>query len=166
MKLTAFALGTVLCSGVTLCLNYASAGDQPGTTTEKTPAAKAAAPDMADMMKKWEAAATPGPAHQALDPLVGDWEVGSRGKQTGSFPATLGFRFLAGLLTILVLYVSVRLQIVLTTAQSSNVLIVGLMVEAQKIIRWVRWALILLLPPTGTMLCFNLTRRYKEPPSS
>jgi len=31
-------------------------------------------PKMNEMMKKTEAACTPGPAHRVLDPLVGDWE--------------------------------------------------------------------------------------------
>jgi hypothetical protein len=32
-------------------------------------------PKMEEMMKKMEAAGTPGAAHKALDPLVGDWEA-------------------------------------------------------------------------------------------
>jgi len=32
-------------------------------------------PKMEEMMKKAEAARTPGPAHQALEPLVGDWNA-------------------------------------------------------------------------------------------
>jgi hypothetical protein len=32
-------------------------------------------PAMEEMMKKAEAACTPGPAHQALEPLVGDWNA-------------------------------------------------------------------------------------------
>jgi hypothetical protein len=32
-------------------------------------------PKMEEMMKKAEAACTPGPAHQALEPLVGDWNA-------------------------------------------------------------------------------------------
>ena len=32
-------------------------------------------PKMEEMMKKAEAASTPGPAHQALEPLVGNWDV-------------------------------------------------------------------------------------------
>jgi hypothetical protein len=30
------------------------------------------------MMKRWEAAATPGAAHKVLDPLVGEWNVASK----------------------------------------------------------------------------------------
>ena len=36
---------------------------------------KKADPKMEEMMKKMEAAGTPGPAHKALDPLVGDWNA-------------------------------------------------------------------------------------------
>ena len=36
---------------------------------------KKADPKMEEMMKKIEAAGTPGPAHKALDPLVGDWNA-------------------------------------------------------------------------------------------
>ena len=32
-------------------------------------------PAMQEMMKKADAACTPGTAHQALDPLVGDWNA-------------------------------------------------------------------------------------------
>src|SRR5262245_9783693 len=32
-------------------------------------------PKTEELMKKAEAASTPGPAHQALEPLVGDWDV-------------------------------------------------------------------------------------------
>jgi Protein of unknown function (DUF1579) len=32
-------------------------------------------PEMEEMMKKAEAACTPGPAHQALEPLVGEWDA-------------------------------------------------------------------------------------------
>lgn len=38
----------------------------------------AAAPSEEEMMKKWEAAATPGAAHKALDALAGEWEVASK----------------------------------------------------------------------------------------
>ena len=66
---------------------------------------QAGAPDMEAMMKKWEAAATPGPAHKALEPLVGEWEVASKwymapdappmeSKGTSSIRWILGGRFL------------------------------------------------------------------------
>lgn len=32
-------------------------------------------PDMSEMMKKLEPAISPGPAHESLDPLVGEWDV-------------------------------------------------------------------------------------------
>src|SRR5688572_2024744 len=42
--------------------------------SEKTSSQKAD-PKMEEMMKKAEAAAKPGPAHKALDPLVGEWNA-------------------------------------------------------------------------------------------
>jgi hypothetical protein len=59
---------------------------------EEKPAAadaKAAEPNMEEMMKKQRAFATPGAGHKVLDPLVGEWEVQARfwmGGQDG--PAT------------------------------------------------------------------------------
>jgi hypothetical protein len=64
-KLSAFAvIGVLTCGNV-------SAQDR----SDKKDAAKGATPDMAEMMKKWEAAATPGPEHKALEPLVGEWSL-------------------------------------------------------------------------------------------
>jgi hypothetical protein len=37
-----------------------------------------AGPDMEEMMKKWEANATPGANHKILEPLVGEWTVEAR----------------------------------------------------------------------------------------
>jgi hypothetical protein len=39
---------------------------------------KGAPPGMQEMMKKMEEMAAPGPAHKALEPLVGEWNVQSR----------------------------------------------------------------------------------------
>lgn len=47
-------------------------------------AGKEAAPSMDEMMKKTEAAATPGTRHKALDPLVGEWNVEARFWMPGS----------------------------------------------------------------------------------
>lgn len=44
---------------------------------QKTPA-PAAAPPMEEMMKRMEAAGTPGPEHKVLATLAGDWEVESK----------------------------------------------------------------------------------------
>lgn len=47
---------------------------------EDKPAAKDKAPSAAEveMMKKWEAAATPGAEHKTLEPLVGEWNIVSK----------------------------------------------------------------------------------------
>jgi len=103
------------------------------------------------------------PLVYGLGSAVGVYLVGSRGIQTGSFLATLGWGFLTGFFSLLILYISLRLQAVLTTAQSSSLMIVGFVVELQKIVRWVHWAIVLLIPPIVTTFGFNLTRRYKEP---
>ena len=39
---------------------------------------KAPSPEELEMMKKWEAAATPGAGHKTLAPLAGEWEVSSK----------------------------------------------------------------------------------------
>jgi hypothetical protein len=45
---------------------------------DKGKAEKAPSAEELEMMKKWEAAATPGAEHKALEPLVGTWEVASK----------------------------------------------------------------------------------------
>jgi len=84
---------------------------------------------------------------------VGVYLVGSRGTQTGSFLATLGFAFIGGLVMFVMLIPVLFL---------SAALIVG----AENIVRWTLWVLISLIPPIFATLGFNLTRRYKQPPSS
>jgi len=42
---------------------------------EDKPASAPPEPSMEEMMKKMEAAGTPGAAHKALDPLVGEWDA-------------------------------------------------------------------------------------------
>jgi len=106
------------------------------------------------------------PLVYGLGSAVGVYLVGSRGKQTGSFLATLGCGFLAGFIALIILYVSLRLQTILTMARSSSVMMVGFIVELQKIFRCVCWVIVLLIPPILATLGFNLTRRYKEPPSA
>ena len=65
---------TLAVAGV-LFAHSAVSQDKPATADTK---AKAASPDREEMMKKAEAAATPGPAHKALEPLGGDWNVDGR----------------------------------------------------------------------------------------
>ncbi len=60
-QITRYAWSTLL--GGTLLAGFALASD------------KKADPKMEEMMKKMEAAGTPGPAHKALDSLVGDWNA-------------------------------------------------------------------------------------------
>jgi len=51
----------------------ATSQDKPAPTGKDTK--KADAPGMEEMMKKAEAAGKPGPAHKALDSLVGEWNI-------------------------------------------------------------------------------------------
>ncbi|HZO86608.1 MAG TPA: DUF1579 family protein, partial [Verrucomicrobiae bacterium] len=60
-QITGYAWSTLLAG--TLLAGFALASD------------KKADPKMEEMMKKMEAAGTPGPAHKALDSLVGDWNA-------------------------------------------------------------------------------------------
>lgn len=46
-----------------------------GAEEKDKPAAQKTDPQMAEMMKKVEAAGTPGQAHKALEPLVGNWSA-------------------------------------------------------------------------------------------
>src|SRR5687768_4430687 len=46
-------------------------------------------PKMEEMMKKAEAASTPGPAHKALEPLVGDWNAEVKMWMTPGAPPTI-----------------------------------------------------------------------------
>ena len=89
------------------------------------------------------------PPVYGLGSAVGVYLVGSRGKQTGSFLLTLTCGFSGGLI----------MQAMLPLANYlSDVLIV--------ILFWLLWPLVLLIPPILATLGFNLTRRYKQPPSS
>jgi hypothetical protein len=87
------------------------------------------------------------PPLYVLGSAVGVYLLGSRGKQTGSFLITLPGGFL-GLLVMVIL--------VLTSGDSS----VG---TGEKI---VIWGLLSLIGPIFATIAFNLTRRYKEPPSA
>lgn len=83
---------------------------------------------------------------------VGVYLVGTIGKETGSFPLTLGGAF-AGVITMCVM-LPLSLEV-------SGVLIVGV----ERIVSFAVFAFVLLIPPTMATLGFNLTRRYKKPPS-
>jgi len=55
------------------------AQDKPAAKENRSSSEKAgAAPGMEEMMKKMAEMAAPGPAHKALEPLVGDWTVEAR----------------------------------------------------------------------------------------
>jgi hypothetical protein len=85
------------------------------------------------------------PPLYVLGSAVGVYLLGTRGNQTGSFQATLGFSFLGGLFMAVVLYLFL---IVLT--------------QAERILL----APVLLFSPVLATYGFNLRRRYKEPPSA
>jgi hypothetical protein len=81
------------------------------------------------------------PPLYVLGSAIGVYLVGNKGKQTGSFVATLGFGFLGGLFMTVVLFLFL---IVLT--QAERVLL----------------APVLLFSPILATYGFNLRRRYKE----
>jgi hypothetical protein len=89
------------------------------------------------------------PLYYVIVSTVGVYLVGTRGNQTGSFPVTLGFGFLGGLvMTLLAIYMWLG----------------GVMMtEIEKIFIW---SLILLIGPIMATIGFNLTRRSQKPPSS
>ncbi len=88
-----------------------------------------------------------------LASAVGVYLVGSRGKQTGSFQATLACGFLGGFVMLLMRPI---------VHAASRVLIVGV----EQVVPWALWVLVSFIPPIFATLGFNLTRRYKEPRSS
>ncbi len=89
------------------------------------------------------------PPVYVLGCAVGVYFVGRIGNQTGSFLATLGGVFLGvPVMAILFLYLDMAEY------------------KALEMVKIILWSLMLLIPPVGATLCFNLTRRYKEPPSS
>jgi hypothetical protein len=90
------------------------------------------------------------PPFYVLGCAIGVYLVGRIGSQTGSFLATLGGAFL-GLPVMAVLYVFVW-----ATKQYMTL-------GAEKIILY---PLVFVAAPSTATLCFNLTRRYKEPPPS
>jgi len=82
--------------------------------------------------------------------IIGVYFVGTRGKQTGSFLATLGGVFLGVPIAALLLFY-------IWAAEEYTTL------GIEKVIMW---PLVFLAPPSGATLAFNLTRRYQKPPSS
>ncbi|MHC4106262.1 MAG: hypothetical protein ACYSR9_15065 [Planctomycetota bacterium] len=89
------------------------------------------------------------PLYYVIGSTVGVYLVGTRGNQTGSFPATLGFGFLGGLvMTLLAIYIWL-----------GGIMMTGI----EKIFIW---KLILLIGPIAATIGFNLTRRYKYPHST
>ena len=86
------------------------------------------------------------PPAYGLASTVGVYLVGSRGNQTGSFPATLGGSLLGLFVTVLLLiYIGVAEKYV--------------MLGGEKL---VLWPLVFLAAPGMATLGFNSTRRYKE----
>lgn len=71
MKLRSYVVLSVAVAGFGL---FAFAEDKRGASDKD----KAPAPDEAEMMKRWEEAATPSAAHKVLDPLVGEWNVATK----------------------------------------------------------------------------------------
>jgi hypothetical protein len=74
MKFHPFSFA-VLTTTLIAILPSALAEDKPGA---KEKADKAPSAEELEMAKKWEAAATPGVEHKALEPLVGEWNVASK----------------------------------------------------------------------------------------
>jgi hypothetical protein len=79
----------------------------------------------------------------------GVYLVGRIGKQTGSLLATFGGVFL-GVPIIILLYLYIDM---------AGDMMLG-------IVKIFLWTLVILAAPIGATLCFNLTRRYKEPQSA
>jgi|SRR5882672_10529801 len=79
MKLRISNLYTAMALAATLSLCHALAEDKPSASDAKAGKPKEGdAPNMAEMMKNMEAAATPGPAHKVLDSLAGEWNITAR----------------------------------------------------------------------------------------
>jgi hypothetical protein len=70
-------LSALILAAALAAAGVASADEKPKAAPagEKAKAAPAAMPSQEEMMKKWEAYATPGAAHKKLDAFVGTWNV-------------------------------------------------------------------------------------------
>ena len=90
------------------------------------------------------------PTLYGLGSAVGVYLVGRIGKQTGSFFATLGWGFLGGLVLVIMLF---------------KVHSVEWLYCVPSVPRGAFAPLVLLIPPLMATYAFNLTRRYKKPPS-
>src|SRR5262245_12866373 len=73
--------GAALAVAATIVVSLALAEDKPAVPKLD--------PQMEEMMKKAEALSTPGPAHQALEPLVGDWNAEVKMWMTPDAPPTI-----------------------------------------------------------------------------
>jgi len=89
------------------------------------------------------------PPVYVLGCAIGVYLVGSRGNQTGSLLATLGGSLL-GMFVMAILYFYLK-------AAEDMMLSIEMIVL---------WPLVFIAAPIMATLAFNLTRRYKKPPSS
>src|SRR5437867_9854983 len=69
-SLGALALFPIIFAGLLLAQDKPAKDAKSGKEAPKL--------DEAEMMKKWMAAATPGPAHKALESQAGEWELATR----------------------------------------------------------------------------------------
>ncbi|UCE49340.1 MAG: hypothetical protein JSW47_04190 [Phycisphaerales bacterium] len=90
------------------------------------------------------------PPFYILGCVVGVYLVGSRGNQTGSFLATLGGVFLGLPVIALLCFYMWAVDEYMTLGIEKIFL----------------WPLVFLAAPAMATICFNLTRRYKQPPAS
>ncbi len=89
------------------------------------------------------------PPLNGVGSAVGVYLVGNRGNETGPFLATSGLGFLGALVMALLVFFLFAAGDVMSVLEKT-----------------VLWAIVLLTAPIMATLGFNLTRRYKEPPSS
>ena len=73
--------GAALAVAATIVVSLALAEDKPAVPKLD--------PQMEEMMKKAAALCTPGPAHQALEPLIGDWNAEVKMWMTPDAPPTI-----------------------------------------------------------------------------
>lgn len=78
MKCNVLRICPALAIIASLSLSSALGQDKPASATTKPPSSKPDAPDPAEMMKKMEQFATPGPGHKVLNGLAGEWEAVAR----------------------------------------------------------------------------------------
>jgi hypothetical protein len=76
MKLRSLQTYAALSIASAVVITLAVAQEKPAKKSDKPK--EGSPPDMEEMMKKWEAASTPGAAHKVLESLVGEWNVDSR----------------------------------------------------------------------------------------